>query len=113
MDVAALRSSVAELDFSLFGVAATLKPPYQTPVSGTIVWLQSEPDAFRGSQELAVRDPKRFMAIQKSELAPVPRGTHVEIVDATVIAGKRIWEVEAAELVETDYTIVKVAELDC
>lgn len=110
MDLQALRALTVDLNFDLQGLDVTVTPPDQAPVSGRGIWVTPTTDLQPGRLDIGRREPRRAMALRRSEFADVPRNT---VIEAPERYGGPIefWKVEGPDLVEAEhqrYLVVKI-----
>lgn len=105
MDFGPLRSLALSLNLSAHGVAATVTPPPpdDVPVSTTGIWatapLQDEQPA---GTDFRRREPRRVLALPKTDLPILPRGT--TIVAPEVMGGvDKTWRVDGLDRSEGDH----------
>lgn len=94
-----------------FGVPAvvTRPAPDNTPISTTVAWLPPLTEDVPAGVEFGRREAIRVLAIDKGDVATVPRGT--TIVAPLELDGDDVtWRVEAVVRVEDDCVRVIVIE---
>lgn len=113
MSLSALRTLVSEVNLAIHGVAATVTRPAPdaTPVETTAIWLTPKEDQPGGS-DFARLDPKRVMAIPRSALSTMPRGTTILASEADGGTAKT-WHRESLDRsIDPHFWYVVVKELD-
>ena len=85
MDLGPLRGLATELAFDAHGVPATVTRPFPdvTPIVTRGIWMTpglSRPftEAFPRDFALQRREPERVMALQRSAVPTVPKGTRID-----------------------------------
>jgi len=103
MDLGPLRGLATELAFDAHGVPATVTRPFPdvTPIVTRGIWMTpglSRPftEAFPRDFALQRREPERVMALQRSAVPTVPKGTRI---DASELPGGEVksWRVDAVD----------------
>ena len=102
MDLAAVRSLVREVNFSVHGVPALVTIPDGPAVETSIIWLTPITEQVPGGTDLRRADPKRLMALRRDCIPTVPRGTRVEVTEH-LQESPDLWTVDAVERVEPDH----------
>lgn len=101
-----LQELVEDVNFAVHGVPATVTRPFpdETPIETRGIWLTpglSRPftEPYPGGAQLQRREPERVIALQRSEVPTVPRGTRIdaaERIGGAVVA----WRVDTVEHVD-------------
>lgn len=98
-----LRSLVRDLNFSIHGVAATIRrpPPYDA-VETTVIWLPHLPQDVPSGASLRREEPFRVMAIRRDAVPVLPTKTKVEVAEHEddAVTG---WIVDGFERIEADH----------
>ena len=100
------------LAMDAFSVPAVVTLKFQNPVSTRGIWGTSEADEFEVGGEYQRRAPKRIMAISKTDVPTVPRGTKIVAPEREGGTTKN-WEVEEVDRADPDYHRVILIEVDC
>ena len=100
-----LRSLVLELNQAVHGVAATVTRPApdNTPIVTTAIWQTTAPldeDRAYGT-DFQRRQPRRILAIPRSAVATMPRGT-VIVAPGQPGGADETWHVDGLEPVQAD-----------
>lgn len=101
MDLAPLRILAGTLTKVTFGVSATVTRPApdHAPVTATVIWVSAPKDEAQPfGSDLSRRGPRRVLAIDRSELDSVPRGTLIVTTEQAGGATKT-WRVDGVERV--------------
>jgi hypothetical protein len=101
MDLAALRARVLTANFFAHGVACTVTRPApdDEPITTTAIWLTTTTeDAPVG--EFSRREPRRVIALQKSDVPTCKRGTEIT---APELGESRTWIVDGVDRSEADH----------
>lgn len=79
MDVAALRALVVETNFSVHGVTVTVTTPdAERSITTLAIWMTTDTQHAPMDAPFPRRDPRRVLALKRSEIAEVPIGTEIE-----------------------------------
>lgn len=113
MDLGPLRTLALELNLAAHGVTATVTRPApdSTPVTTTGIWHTAPLEEQRPvGTDFQRRDPRRVLALPRSALATLPRGTTI-VAPETIGGDDKTWTVDGLERVEGDTwrAIVKLA----
>src|SRR5690242_9705076 len=115
MDFGSLRALALDVNFSVHGLPATLELATGDRVTTRVIWLTPESDAMpvdeargRWAQDtLQRRDPIRILAVRRSDVPRVPRGSVVRVAESG--GGPiRKWTVDGHERTEADHHRVTV-----
>lgn len=111
MDLGPLRTLALEINLAAHGVAATVTRPApdDTPIDTTAIW-QTEPnqDAQPFGSDFIKTEPRRVLALPRSDVPTVPRGTLIVAPEATGGANKN-WRADGLERTTADTWRVLVA----
>lgn len=111
MNLAPLRALTLSLNVSAHGVDATVTRPTpdDTPIETRVIWVTPATDDFPGSGEFARRDQTRVIALPRSAVPTVPRGTRIVAAEVgSEVAAT--WKVDATLSVTPEQTRVVVVE---
>ena len=102
MELGALRDLVLELNMDMHGVPATVTPPGEADITTRVIWLSPVVDDNPAGRELDRREPRRMMAISRTDVENVPRGT---VIAAPEKHGgdSRNWQIDSTESTEPDH----------
>lgn len=76
MDLGPLRALVRDVNFAVLGVDVTVtRPGVYLPVATRGIWLPPVVDEVPFGHELARREPRRILALPRSDVDSAPRGT--------------------------------------
>lgn len=107
MALAALRSTLRKVQFSTFGVAASVRVPGQPAVSTTIIWLTPISDDKPLGSGLPRREIQRAVAIRRDDVPSVPRGTVITVAEHLADASGN-WVVDSLDAIFEDHHRVTV-----
>lgn len=105
MDLSALRMLALNINLSVHGVAATVTRPApdNTPVVTTGIWVNRPLEEERPyGTDFQARRPRLVMALPRSALSTMPRGTTVVAPEQQGGANKT-WKVDELDRTETDH----------
>jgi hypothetical protein len=111
VDLESVRQLLSDTDFSIAGVAATLRGPWQNPVDTRVVWagrLVEDSDYGEDYQRVGAR---RRMAIQKADgVLNIPRASRVTAPDHP--GGEvKTWQVDGTlEATRTHFVVTVIPE---
>lgn len=114
MDLGGLRTLVRDLNFSAHGLAITVAVPDvdETPIETTGIWLTPVTDDVPTGAEFRRRDVRRVMALSKSDVDSVPRGTIIMAPESSGGTTQR-WRVDGIDRVEAEHLrVVLVPDVD-
>lgn len=103
MDLGPLRVLVCDLVQEAFGVSATVTVPMGNPIETTAIWI-TEPrdDAQPVGTDLMRRSPRRILAIPRTALPALPRGSLIVVADAHGGVAQS-WRVDGFERVDPQF----------
>lgn len=103
MDLGSLRALALTVNLDAHGVpvVVTRPAPDDTPISTRGIWLTPVTDSVPGGLDLRHRDPIRIMALSRTAVPTVPRGT-VIIGPEQAGGTDRTWRVDGTDRVEAD-----------
>lgn len=108
MSIAAIRSLALDVTFATIGVAATVTRPApdDAPIETTVVWNTALHEDV-GGLGLARREPRRVLAVRRSAVSTVPRGT---VIVAPLMSGgdAQVWRVDGTDRLLDDVAHVVV-----
>jgi hypothetical protein len=85
MPTADLREAVFSInrDAQVHGVSATVTRPHpdDTPITTTVIWALPMADAQAYGVDYRKKDPRRVLAIPRSDVPTLPRGTTVLVAE--------------------------------
>lgn len=92
-----LRPPIASF-FTAFAVAVTVTRPApdNTPIATSGIWLTPLAETFPHGTDFQRRDPRRVMALRRSAVPTLPRGTVVSAPEVLSGANKT-WRVDGFE----------------
>ena len=99
------------LAMDAFSVPAVVTLKSENPVTTRGVWLSPEAVGFDVGDEYQGRAPKRIMAIGKSDVPTIPRGTKIVAPEESGEATKT-WEVQESARVQNDQHNIVLIEAD-
>ena len=109
MGFGTLRERVVSRSFALFGVPITVTLPDSEPIATRGIWLTPETEEVPFGASYQRREPKRVMALKKSDVPTVPRGTQIVAPEKDGDEMKR-WRVDSFELAEPEHHRVVLVE---
>lgn len=98
MDLDPLRVLVADKGAAILGVPATLTTPSGAPITTKVTWGREFAEEQPSGREMERREPKRVMAIRRSVVEEIPRGTLINAVGPLGEAATD-WQVEGLDRV--------------
>lgn len=113
MGLSTLRALVVNTNLRAFGVSATVTRPApdDTPIETTIIWLTPPTEDVPTGASHQRRDAIQMLAIPRSAVPTVPRGTQVA-VPGPLGGDVLTWRVDATDRVEADHVRVIVMPAD-
>ncbi len=114
MDLSALRALTLTLNLSAHGVPAVVTRPVpdDTAITTTAIWVPTAPidESQPFGSGFRRREPRRVLALKRSEFAEVPSGTTI-VAPEQLGGATRTWVVDGLDRVEADHwrVIVKIA----
>lgn len=109
MDFGSLRALALDLNFSAHGVDAvvTRPAPDDEPVETRGIWITPLTEDAPVNAAFARREPRRILALKRSEVPTVPRGTGIQAPEK---AGDDPvgWRVDGMDRIEADHQRVIV-----
>jgi len=109
MDLGSLRALALDLNFSAHGfdVTVTRPAPDDDPIEARGIWLVPVNDAVPIGSDFTRREPIRVLALKRSEVPTVPKGTGIVAPEK---AGDDPvgWRVDGLERQEADHNRVIV-----
>ena len=94
MDYGALRTMTLDMQFSVYGVPATVTPVNGDATDAMVIWLPPlQEDLAYSSQELQRREPRRILAVRTAEVPSLPRGSRIVAAEYGSSAA-RTWKVD-------------------
>lgn len=111
MDFGALRTLTLDVNFSVHGVDVTvIRPaPDDDPIETRGIWLTPLTEDAPQNGVFARREPRRILAVKRSDVATVPRGT-VFVAPEKAGGESRGWRCDGLERQEADHHRVIVVE---
>lgn len=109
MDLGSLRTLVHDVNFGVQGVDATLTRPFpdEVPVSTRVIWLGPDTEDVPVGTAFQRRESRRVVAIRRTDVASVPRGS---ILEAPEYAGGPVqrWRVDGVHHTTPEHVRVTV-----
>ena len=93
--------------FEAFGIPATVTPPGSDAIEATGFWVSPLTEDMPAGLDLTRRELRRVLALRRSEVPSVPRGTYIDAADIGSDTATR-WRVDGFERVEADHLRVIV-----
>ncbi len=102
MDLGPLRALALDLSFTAHGIDAVVTLPNEDPVDARIIWIANTPDQAPSSAGFSRQEPVRIVALRRSEVPIVPRGTRIV---APELGGgtDKAWVVDGSDRVDADH----------
>jgi hypothetical protein len=96
MDLAPLRALALEVNFSVFGVDATVTLAGADPIATTGVWAQPSTADMPVGGEFQRREPRRVLVFRVADVGTLPRGTTI-LAPEYGSAVERTWRVDGID----------------
>lgn len=102
MGFGSLRTLTLDTNFSIFGVDATVRPLDGPTVSARLIWMTDTTEDSPGGTQFPRKEGRRAVALRRSEVAAMPRGTVITAPEAT--GGEaRTWKIDGPVVLEAEH----------
>lgn len=112
MDLSQLRQLVRDINFSTHGLPAVVTQPNGDPVDTRVIWLPQASPLGPGGLDLQRRDPIRILAVPRSDVPSIQRGTLILVADHLEPGTIRSWKVDGIEHHDVDHLLVVVLPVE-
>jgi hypothetical protein len=107
MSVSALRALVLDVNMTAHGAPVTVTVAGSDPVETTAIWIDPRTEDTPAGMEFRRKDVVMVVALRRSEVPRVPRGTR--IVGAPHFGDEsKVWIVDGTEMEKVDRVYVAV-----
>lgn len=112
VDLVAVRDLVVETNFAVHGVDVTVSVEGKDSVETRGIWLTPFQEDVPSGSSFTRREPRLVMALQRLDVAEVPRGTVIEAPEKSGDAPVT-WVVDGHDLREAHHNRVIVIRQAC
>ncbi len=107
MDLGAIRTLTLDVNFGVLGVDVTVTPLDGAPIPASGIWMTDSTEDRPGANPFPRKEARRVMALRRSEVPLMPRGTVISAPNAS--GGEaQTWRVDGVETLEAEHWRVVV-----